>query len=156
VTLLGRWLGSGQPKLLLALLSCMATLTCFLALGPYFWYQRQQVTAGAVVQSAFEHTQASDRDSLAPIERMLVGASVNGNYSLLQEGINRLADTSGHKPEYESCLVRLLGYLNDDSFGRAIVAAGLKTTRDAGRARDSVGVGQTPDAKVGPSRPVSP
>jgi hypothetical protein len=149
VTLIGRWLGVGQWKRCVAWLSSMAVLTCFLALIPYFWYQRQQVTVRAVVQSAFERRPPLGCDSLAPIERMLVGASVNGNYSLLQEGINRLADTTGRSPQHESCLVRLYGYLRDDSMGRSIVAAGLKTTHGASRARDTTGVGKTPDAETG-------
>jgi hypothetical protein len=156
VTLVGRWLGTGPWRLRAAWLSCMATLTCVLALGPYFWYQRQQVTVSVVVQSAFERGHVSDSDSLGPVERMLVGASASGNYSLLQEGVNRLADTSSRCPDHESCLVRLLGYIEDDSFGRTIVARGLKTTRNARRARDSTNLEHPPDAQTGPRRPVSP
>jgi|GEM_PF-4124094 len=137
VTLSGRWLDAGWLRLRLAWLSCMATLTCFLALGPYFWYQRTQTTASEVVQSAFDGREPPGRDSLANLERMLVGASATGNYTLLQKGVDRLADTTEPRREHENCLLRLHEYLRDDSFGRYIVTQGLNTIRNASHIRDS-------------------
>jgi hypothetical protein len=136
-TLYGRWQCSGRMRLRLAWLSCMATLTCFLALGPYFWYQRARTTPSEAVRSAFEVRLQSGRDSLASIERMLVRASANGNYALLQAGVDRLADTNGPRDAHESCLVRLHGYLVDDSLGSSIVTQGLNSIRNVSRASGS-------------------
>jgi hypothetical protein len=50
-TLFGRGLSNGRLKETVVVLSTAATIACYLALAPYFWYQRQAIGARALTKS---------------------------------------------------------------------------------------------------------
>ena len=155
-TMIGRWLSPGRRKLRAAVFSSLATLTCFLALAPYFWYQRQQIGSRAVVQSALNSARPHSCESFAPIERMLVGASVNGNYSLLHEGVAQLAAKSSTDTAYHECLVRLRRLIQQDFYGCMLVDEGLQRVAGSGNVQPEVVPDSSPTSSRNGSRRLTP
>jgi len=119
-TLIGRGLRLSKCKKVAVALSSSATLACFLLLAPYFWYQRQELGAPAIVQSALG-TCRPESGEFRPIEDLLLAAAGNRNYHLLREGANQISATVKCTLEYHDFLCSLERHVEYDPMALNIV-----------------------------------
>ena len=124
-TLIGRGLGPSKCKKVAVALSSSATLVCFLLLAPYFWYQRQELGAPAIVQSALCTSKPESRE-FGPIEDVLLAAAGNRNYHLLREGTNQISATDKCTIEYHDFLCSLERHVEYDPMARNIVQEAIR------------------------------
>jgi hypothetical protein len=127
VTLIGRSMKPNRWKAFLAVLSTTATLSCFVALAPYFWYQRQQIGVKATVQTALPKTTSAANGQYRGIEDIVMGASRTGNYVLLREGVSALAATEDTSGGNRKCLKQLRKKMQD-SYARSLIDDALADT----------------------------
>jgi len=124
-TLAGRGLRFSNLKKVAVALSSSATLACFLALAPYFWYQRQELGAHAIVQSALSICRPESGEFKA-IDAVLLAAATSRNYYLLREGVDQISRAVRCSSEYHAYLCSLERRLRYDRIARAIVREGAE------------------------------
>ena len=128
VSLLGYWSSCPCTKEWLVWCSTFATLTCFLFLVPFYWYQRQQMTAPAIARGFLSWPRkvaSPSRDTFRLVEAAFISATERKNYSLMKRIIDELVKEARHDKPYKECLIRLESYTHNDPFGNEVVRDAL-------------------------------